>query len=176
MHWQINAFKACKLKRNLTYTLNSPTVNHPKTHKNPKAPSRIPVPVTSKVCFSTAKFEDRDGNIIHNYKLTNLKSESAEMKPCLRGPLKAVPSSFLKRDEENKQCKEAWIKQQIQVEAKQASRFKTLPLPLAVRKQMRLVSPKPSLSTVCENKENHVNFNARLANEKLFKPKRQQRK
>lgn len=142
-----------------------------KPHIPPKPPVSVTVPVTPKLHFKRAKSEDRCDNLL----LSNRNAKSAEKGPR-QGPIKPVPFSFVKRDEEIKKRKQEWIMQQIQEDKNKASQFKAQPLPVAVKKRMCQVSIKSSSSTASENKENHK-FEARPASvlyKEPFKPVHQQ--
>lgn len=147
-----------------------------KPHVPPKLQVPVTVPVTPKLHFQRTKSEDRN-YITQSTHGSELKHKSAEKSQHLRqGPIKPVPFSFVKRDEQIKKRKEEWIKQQIEEERKQASQFKAQPLPVAVKKQMCHVTTKSSSSTASE-KENHIKFEARPASvlhKEPFKPVRQQ--
>lgn len=147
-----------------------------KPHIPPKSSVSITVPDSPKLHFKKAKSEDRHDIVMQSNHGTKLKAKSAEKSQLLRqGPIKPVPFSFVKRDEEIKKRKEEWIKQQIHEEKKQASQFKAQPLPVAVKKRMCHVTTKSSSSNASENKENHVKFEARPANvlyKEPFKPVR----
>lgn len=143
----------------------------------PKPSVAVTVPVNPKLHFKRAKSQDQYDNGLHTNDF-KLKPTSAEKSRHPRqGPIKPLPFSFVKRDEQIKKRKEEWIMQQIQEERKQASQFKAQPLPVAVKKRMSQVSTKSSSSTTSENKENHVKFAARPASvlyKEPFKPVLQQ--
>lgn len=149
-----------------------------KPHIPPKPPVLITVPITPKLHFKRAKSEDRHDNAMQTNYGSKPKPKSVEKTQHPRqGPLKPVPFSFLKRDEEIKKRKEERIKKQIQEERKQASQFKAQPLPVAVKKRMCSVTTKSSSSTASDNKENHIKFEARPASvlyKEPFKPVHQQ--
>ncbi|KAI5651732.1 cell cycle regulated microtubule associated protein domain-containing protein [Phthorimaea operculella] len=148
-----------------------------KPHVPPKPPVHTTLPVTPKFHYKRSQSNDCLKPANQNSQPRN-RQKSAEKPVQRQGPIKPIPFSFEKRDEEMKKRREQRIKQQIEEERKQASLFKAQPLPGAVKKQMRNATTKSTASTTSsqtsENKENHIRFEARppvVLYKEPFKPK-----
>lgn len=144
--------------------------------EKPQLPVKPLMPVTKPI---SPKFHSKPIPLKQNgCNSADKKQKPAEAVPRHAGKVHPIPFSFEKRDELLKKKKEEKIKQQIELEKKEASLFKAKPIPGIVRKNMRTTTKSSNVSsTSSDNKENY-HFEARPASvlfKKPFKPEKQVR-
>lgn len=126
--------------------------------ENPPVSVRLPIHTTKPI---SPKFHYKPLHAANSHSSLNRPSPAERPKPKFTGPVKPVPFSFERRDEELKCRKEEKIKRVIEQERKQANQFKAQPMPANIKKNMQKAVKSSCSSTSSENKENHVKFEAR---------------